>query len=175
MDEFEVRSFMKEKRPKEVFESIFGPMEIAGSIIWEYWVKFEGEFHTRFIEENSASGSPKIFDTFQALSLKLNKRHIETMERLREIEQAKGAEQARLQSELALKAAEGSTKRFSAMVRDVCTAGAFGISLLIFCYVVLFSSNTWPAIFMFACVLASGCAFFFGRFITVGTKDLAGV
>ena len=46
MDESDVRNLMKEKRPKEVFEAIFGPMQIAGSIIWEYWVKFEGEFHT---------------------------------------------------------------------------------------------------------------------------------
>jgi hypothetical protein len=174
MDEADVRNLMKEKRPREAFEAIFGPMQIAGSLIWEYWVKFEGEFHTRFIEENPSMEAPKVYDTFQALSLKLNERHIEILERLRTIEQAKGAEQARLQSELTLKAAESAAKRFSAMVRDICTAGAFAVSLVIFSYLIINGSNTWPAIFMFACVLASGCAFFFGKFITVRGKDLAG-
>jgi hypothetical protein len=173
MDESEIRALMKAKRPSEAFEAIFGPMQIAGSIIWGYWVKFEGEFHTRFVEE-PVGGPPKIYDTFQALSLKLNDRHLELMDRIRTVEQAKGAEQARLQSELTLKAADSATKRFSAMVRDVSTAGAFAVSLAIFSFMILTGSNVWPAVFMFACVLASGCAFFFGKFITVKSSDLLG-
>jgi len=174
MDESDIRNFMREKRPREVFEAIFGPMKIAGSIIWEVWVKFEGEWHTRFVEESSTSPL-KIYDTFQALSLQLNDRHVELMERLRNTEQVKAVEQAKLQSELALKAADSSAKRFTAMMRDISTAGAFAVSLLIFSYMVLTGSNSWPAIIMFACVLASGCAFFFGKFVTVRGRDLAGI
>jgi hypothetical protein len=61
------------------------------------------------------------------------------------------------------------------MVRDISTDGVFAVFLMIFAYMVLTGANTWPAVVMFACVLASGCPFFFGKFITVRGRDLAGI
>jgi sulfite reductase beta subunit-like hemoprotein len=103
--------------------------------------------------------------------------HLELMARLQDIERDKTMQLAEHQSKLASDAAERTSKlasdaadrtskRLTLMIRDISTAGAFAVSLILFGYLLVTSSNPWPATFMFACVIASACAFFYGKFIT---------
>ena len=133
MNEAEVRRLIKERNKGDKFEAIYGPVKIAGSVIWEVWVAFEDEWMARFVEEPE-TGPVKIYDTFQQLAIRLNDRHLELMERLRVAEQAKIFDQTRQQSELALKAADSAAKRMTALIRDISTVAAFAISLLAFVY-----------------------------------------
>jgi hypothetical protein len=50
MNEAEVRRLLKERNRTDKFEAIYGPVKIAGSVIWEVWVEFEDEWMTRFVE-----------------------------------------------------------------------------------------------------------------------------
>jgi hypothetical protein len=127
MTEDEVRELLKQKRRRDRFEAIYGPVRIADTVIWEVWVEFEDEYQTRFVEEQCGA-EPIIYDTFQALSLKLQDRHLALMDRLQKAEQAKVMDQAKLQSDLAMKAADGASRRFSAMMKDILAATGFAVA-----------------------------------------------
>jgi hypothetical protein len=174
MNEAEVRRLVEKNNKGDTYEAIYGPVKIAGSVIWEVWVAFEDEWMARFVEEPE-TGPVKIYDTFQQLAIRLNDRHLEIMERLKLAEQAKLFDQTKQQSELAMKMADSSAKRMTTIIRDISTAAAFAISLLAFVYMLVSGANVWAATVMFACVLASACAFFYGKFILVKGRDLAGV
>ena len=171
MNEAEVRRLVKDHNRGDKFEAIFGPVQIAGSVIWEVWVEFEDEWMTRFVEEPE-NGPTKVYDTFQALALKLNNQHLSLMRRLQVAEQAKAMDLTRMQSDLALKSADSASKRFTAMVRDVSAAGAFAVAVLVFAYLILMGTNPWPATVVFASIVASGCTLFYGKFILIKIKGL---
>ena len=88
MNEAEVRRLVEKNNKGDTYEAIYGPVKIAGSVIWEVWVAFEDEWMARFVEEPE-TGPVKIYDTFQQLAIRLNDRHLEIMERLKLAEQAK--------------------------------------------------------------------------------------
>jgi len=166
MNQSDVLKALKDQRPLDRFEAMYGPTRIAGSKVWEVWVEYKDEYETRFVEE-AADGTPvAIHDTFQSLALRLDDLHLALMARLQDVERDKTMQLAEHQSKLASDAADRASKRLTLMIRDVSTAGAFAVSLILFGYLLVMSSNPWPATFMFACVIASACAFFYGRFIT---------
>jgi Na+(H+)/acetate symporter ActP len=94
------------------------------------------------------------------------------MDRLRLAEQAKAMDQTRLQSEIALKAADSAARRFTAMMRDIVAAAGFALALSVFAYLVFSGANTVAATVMFGSVIASACALFYGKFILVKLRDL---
>ena len=137
------------------------------------WVEFEEEYQTRFVEEQVGAG-PIIYDTFQALSLKLQDRHLSLMDRLQKAEQAKVMDQAMLQSDLAMKAADGASRRFSAMMKDILAATGFAVALACFVYLVAIGQNAVAAIVMLAGIAASACAYYYGKFILVKFREVFG-
>lgn len=172
MDEEQIRAFLSDRRPDEEFQAIYGPMRIADAIVWEVWVLDEDEFETRFVEEGDP---PILYDTFLALSLKLNDRHIAVVKVHEAGERAKSLEQTKMQADLALQASDAAAKRFSSMMKDIMAAGAFLIALLVFVYLVAIGRNDILAFGILASVAASACAFYYGKFIRAKLRDLFGI
>jgi hypothetical protein len=171
MNQNDIIAALKEQRPLDKFEAMYGPTRIAGSTVWEVWVNYKGEFETRFVEEVDGKVFA-IYDSFQSIALRLDDMHRELMTRLQDAERDRTMRLAEQQSRLASEAADRTSKRMTAMIRDIRTAGAFAISLMVFSYLLINGANPWPATIMFACVLASACAFFYGKFVTVKASDL---
>lgn len=151
----------------EVLE-IYGPTQIAGSMVWEVWVqdKYE-ELATRFVEE-LAGGGTQVFDTFQQLAVRLNVQHTDVLKRLADSEWEKTRQLTELQIKSAAEAAKSSNARIEHLVKLGMAAGGFVVSLGLAVFLAMHSQQlgAWPAAFVVLCIAASGAYYVYGKFIT---------
>ena len=167
----------------EVLE-IYGPTELADSVVWEVWVSDKGdELATRFVEE-CVDGKNNVFDTFQQLAVRLNVQHRATLEKAHKAEwdrqrqladiQSKNALQSseitsrliELQARNAVQAAEISSRRIEQIVKLGMIAFGFATAMGIAVYLVLTGTSyiAFGAAGVIFSLIASACVWMYGRF-----------
>jgi hypothetical protein len=143
---------------------IYGPTQLAESVVWEIWVKDqEGHLATRFVEE-CADGKNNVFDTFQQLAVRLNAQHQEIMKQLAESQWEKTRQLTELQLKSSAEASKSSNERIEHLVKLGMALGGFTVSpgLAVFLALHTDQLGAWPATFVILCIAATGTYFVYG-------------
>lgn len=186
MDEQSVKQAIEGREGDDTVVEIYGPAQLADSVIWEVWVEDAGEeFATRFLEEFEG-GRHVIYDTFQALTVRLNKQHEAAMSHAKSIEwqrsldlaaaQAKAntdaAESSRRlieeQGRNALQAASLANQRLEQLVKLSMVGGGFIVGIFSAVYLIAMDKpvSSWAAGFILLCLLASAGRWAYGEWVT---------
>jgi hypothetical protein len=166
----------------EVIE-IYGPTELADSVVWEVWVSDkDDELATRFVEECS-DGKNNVFDTFQQLAVRLNHQHKATLKAAENTEWKRQRELAEIQSHNAFQAAETSnrlieiqarnamqaaeisSRRIEQIVKLGMTAFGFVVSMGLVLYLIFTGGFiAYAAAAVLFSLIASACVWMYGKF-----------
>lgn len=186
MDEQSVEKAIVERGIKDKVSEIYGPSQLAESVVWEVWVKDrDDEFATRFLEEFS-DNRYKIYDTFQGLSVRLNKQHELAVSAAKDIEWKRSRDLADIEAARAAQAAEASNRlieiqakssvqaaslsnaRIEHLLKMSMVGGGFFVGLCIATYLVALDKpySGWAAGFIFLCLVASAGKWAYGEWVT---------
>lgn len=159
----------------EVLE-IYGPMRMAGSVVWELWVYDKHkELATRFVEE-LPGGVTRVHDTFAQLAVEIDMRHGEILNQASKDEWAQKKEIFALQTQSGVVESKTSNERYAALVPLALAAVGFVSAISVFAIIALRGGDEgkYAAWFMFGTIIASACTFIFGRTIFPRAKSLFG-
>jgi hypothetical protein len=164
MQNAEIDKGIKERGIGDTIVENCGPTIIGDSAIWEVWVKGrDGKLATRFVQER-AGAIVEIFDTFQSLAIELDKQHRSINQTLKDTEWTKTKEMLVLQAQQTAAIAQQSNHRFTMLVTNAITVGAFALVLMVFAYMIMFTEYKGYAMLIFGGVAASACVFFYKNF-----------
>jgi len=124
------------------YHSEYGPTQIGGKTVWEIWVTQDGLFENRFIVETNAGG--EYYDSFQTFAPVLNNQIQETL-------------------------SSGPTARANIhlMTLRAYVAAFVFILAVVGSFFIAFTNKDSDAVTAILGVVASGAAFFFGRWLPV--------
>jgi hypothetical protein len=98
------------------------------------------------------------------LAIELDKQHREINQTLRDAEWTKTKEMLVLQAQQTAAVAQQSNHRFTMLITNAITVGAFALVLVVFAYMILFTEYKGYAMLIFGGVAASACVFFYKNF-----------
>jgi hypothetical protein len=156
LTETEVTQIIESRCSKDTVEEVYGPTQTGDVVFWEVWVTDKDEdWATRFIEVFS-DGRYAVYDTFQALCVRINLTHHAAIARREEAEWERAQKMA----------AQQHGNRTQDM-KHIVGAAAFFIVVLVFAYAMLRrdTPSAYIAAAVFACLIASACYLFYGKFI----------
>ena len=157
-----------------VFE-IYGPLRMAGSIVWELWVyDKDDEIATRFVEEIMGS-TPKVHDKFQQLAVEIDIRHEQVLKQAFKDEWDQKKELIELQTRRGVVVSQASNERYAAVTPLALASVGVVSAIAVFAVLALRGGDDgkYAAILMFGTIVASACTFIFGK--TIFPKALKGL
>lgn len=143
---------------------IYGPTQIADSLVWEVWVKDSyKELATRFVEELPGDET-KIYDTFQQIAVRLNIRYQQTLSRAGQAEWERQKELIEIQARHSLQSSDIIARRTDQVGRLSLTGFGFVASILISVYVIYIQSPyaSWAAVYVFISFVANAGRYLLG-------------
>ena len=143
---------------------IYGPTQVADSLVWEVWVKDRyKELATRFVEE-LPDDDTKVYDTFQQIAVRLNIRYQQTLSRAGQAEWERQKELIEIQAKHSLQSSDIIARRTDQVGRLSLTGFGFVASILISSYVIYIQSPyaSWAAAYVFISFVANAGRFMLG-------------
>jgi hypothetical protein len=186
MDERSVEEAIVARGIGDTVYEIYGPSQLAESVVWEIWVKDSSkEFATRFMEEFD-DGHYDVYDTFQALSVRLNRQHESVVRNAKSVEWQRSLELAAVQAKANTQATEASNRliemqgrnaiqaanlanaRIEHLVKMSMIGGGFIAGLCMAMYLIAIDKpySSWAAGFIFLCLIASAGRWAYGEWVT---------
>ncbi len=156
LTEAEVTQIIEARGTDDKVQEVYGPTQTGDVVFWEAWVVDEDErWATRFVEVYE-DGKYSVYESFQALCVRINKTHHAAISRREEAEWERAQKMAAQQ--------HGNRTQD---LKHIVGATAFIIVVLVFAYAILQrdTASAYVAAVIFACLIASACYFFYGKFI----------
>jgi hypothetical protein len=147
---------------------LYGPNELAGTVVWEVWVEDKDEeLQTRFVEE-AADGTKIVIESFQELAVRINIKYQDTLNQTRKAEWERQKEFYEIQSKSTLQSSDILARRTDQVGKLTLTGFGFVASILVAMYVVYTNSTYagWAATYVFIAFIANA-----GRYLLGGKFD----